>query len=145
MKTLSKVELIEELNKILTYGKNDITIDSESIDSLFNNKDLLVMSTAEYSGNDSIHAVITLLIDDLEAEKMYIKDSDSVLVYFKIHPNCNMMKLTEAMDIVYSFANKGADVVFGTSCDENISEDYVKVTVFLSYLQKLAAANNYIE
>ncbi|PIP11143.1 MAG: hypothetical protein COT46_11945 [Sulfurimonas sp. CG08_land_8_20_14_0_20_36_33] len=70
---------------------------------------------------------------------------DSILVYFKIHPNCNMMKLIEAMDIVYRLANKETDVVFGTSCDENISENYVKVTVFLSYLPKLANANNYIE
>lgn len=47
-----------------------------------------------------------------------------------------MMKLIEAMDIVYRLANKETDVVFGTSCDENISENYVKVTVFFKLSTK---------
>ncbi|WP_415397537.1 hypothetical protein [Sulfurimonas sp. CS5] len=147
MKSLSNAELKAELNKILTYGNNDITIDSESIEILSNNKDLIVMSTAECSGCDSACEVIKLAIEDLELEKLYINNADSVLLYFKINPNFNLKKLLDAIDIVHSLVSEETDVIFGTSCDENSSEDYVKVTVFLSYLQKLelAAANNYIE
>ena len=43
MKILSKVEFKIELDNILTYGANDITIDIEDINLITKDKDLVVL------------------------------------------------------------------------------------------------------
>lgn len=138
MKILSYEECKKELSNIATYGANDITIDSEDIDIVTKNKNLLVMSISEYSGSYAGIEAIKSAVLDFEENELFIKDADGILVNFKMHPNYLIMELAEAMDIINDklcdlYIDNEPNVVWGLSCDDNMKEDCVIATVFISY------------
>lgn len=172
MKILSKEEFKKELDEILTYDANDIIIDTEDIkniggDNIFavecldldiediniitNNKDLLVMSASEQCGFNSMLKAIKLAVSDFEENKLSLIEADGILVYFQVNSNYNMMDFAEAMEIIHDSSSRDIylteepDVIFGVSCNDNLEDNYVKVTVFISYSKqkKGSYANNY--
>jgi cell division protein FtsZ len=46
-----------------------------------------------------------------------------------MHPDFPMMELAEAMDVVHESAHDDAEVIWGTSTNPNLAEDYVKITI----------------
>ena len=152
MKILSKEELKIELDNILTYGANDITLDIEDINLITKDKDLVLMGVYENSSTKAAYKVISSIISDFENNELSLMNVDSILVHFQISSNYNLIKLTDAMEII---DNKCATaymidepyVTFGTSCDDSLDIDYVKATVFMGYSEKenLKPANNFIE
>jgi cell division protein FtsZ len=46
-----------------------------------------------------------------------------------MHPDFPMMELAEAMDVVHESAHDDAEVIWGTSTDASLAENYVKITI----------------
>ena len=59
-----------------------------------------------------------------------------VLVHFHMHPEFPMMEMSEAMDIVHESADSDADVIFGTTTDENMPIDAVRITLVATGFEK---------
>lgn len=128
---------------------NDIVLDIEDINHIINNKELLTMSNSEYYGSHAIYEAIQLMVEDIEENKVSLINSDGVLVYFQINSDYPIMELSEVMNIIYSKWDeksiiKEIDVIFGTSCDNSLEDDYVKITIFVSYSKKVSYVNNLI-
>lgn len=176
MKIVSEKEAFIELNKIVNYDiddtdynsekfeeisndaflvkeyaglssdLNDITLDTQDIKKILNNKDLLVMSVFEYSGLNSAKEVIKSIILDFKENQLSLIESDGILVCFQINSNYPMMEISGAMNIICDKLNSISlfdepDVVFGTSCDDSLKDNYAKATVFMSYSK--IKINNY--
>jgi cell division protein FtsZ len=60
---------------------------------------------------------------------MSINGAMGVLVHFNMHPNFSMIELSEAMEVVHESADEEAEVIFGTTSDDSLPEDYVKITL----------------
>jgi len=60
---------------------------------------------------------------------MTINGALGVLIHFHIPPACALADISEAMNIVYDSADEDADVIFGTTTDEGMADDSVKVTI----------------
>lgn len=161
MKKLSQEALEIELHKISTHGDNNIYIEPDDIKYITYNKDLVVMSTAEYNGSYAARQAIILSIADFEQENYLIVKADAILVHFLTHPSSNFMDIVEAMQIIHdkrnpllssikesdvtlksSYDTDGkmacknttrADVIFGASYNNDAKIDCVKVTIFMSY------------
>jgi len=177
MKILSKEEFTTELNRIVTCGTNDIEIgpedmkiaksgdffaveyldsktssiilDIEDVNQIRKNKDLLVMSATECSGNNSAQEAIKSAVLDFEKNNLLLKEADGILVYFQTNSNYEIMKIGKAMEIIYDrceskIMDQEPDVIWGMSCDDSLSYDYVKVTIFIGYAKKTKYVNNYI-
>ncbi|NOX16147.1 MAG: hypothetical protein GXP61_09035 [Epsilonproteobacteria bacterium] len=170
MKILSEEEFKKELDKIVTYGDNDIAIgiedlhrgienhpfkveclDTEDINQITNNKDLIIMSSSEYCGSNSAVEVIKSIILDFEKNKFLIRETDGILVYFQVNLNYKIMSFADAVEIIYDKCeyeclSMEPDIIWGVSCDNDFEDDYVKATVFVSYSKKrkLGYANNCI-
>jgi cell division protein FtsZ len=52
-----------------------------------------------------------------------------VLVHFDIHPDYPIMEIGEAMNIVEESADEDASVIFGTTTNENMDIDEVRITI----------------
>lgn len=152
MKVLSKEQAKLELESIMNYGDNDISLDVEDINLIVENKDLLVMSVCENNGKTAAYEVIQSIVSDFEENGLSLLDMDGILVHFSISSNYEVIKLMEGMDIIYNkfdtvFALNHPSVIFGVSCDDKLSDKYVKGTVFIGYTVKeiFKYTNNFIE
>jgi cell division protein FtsZ len=59
-----------------------------------------------------------------------------VLVHFDMHPDFPLMELAEAMEVVHESAHEEAEVIWGTSTDETLAENYVKITIVATGFEK---------
>jgi len=56
-----------------------------------------------------------------------------LLFIFEIHPDYELINISDSMNIIHEVANSQADIIFGTSININNKPDYVKITCFLGF------------
>ena len=137
MKILSKEEFEKELENIVTYG-DDIAIGKEDLHCGTKN-DLIIMDSCEYCGANSSVEVIKSIILDFEKSGFFIKNADSILIYFQVNTNYKIVNLADAINIIHeeceSISIKEPSVIWGFSCDDTLEDDYAKATIFISFSQ----------
>jgi len=68
-----------------------------------------------------------------------------VLVHFHMHPDFPLLEMNEAMQVIEESADEDADIIFGTTTDETLSMDYIRVTLVATGFEKelnQAGSNN---
>jgi len=151
MKILSYEECKNELSKIQTYSPNDITIDAKDIDTITKDKDLLMMSVFECSDSYAAEQAIQSIVLDFEENKLSLAEVEGILVSFRMNTNYPIMELAGAMEIIHDklseiYTYEEASSIWGLSCDNDMKENRVKATVFISYSKQRRGtyANNCI-
>ena len=126
-----KAQAINELSNIVnSNGENDINLDLLDIKTVLSHNDVAFMGVDVYEGTNAAFKAMELAIENIP-----IKGAMGVLVHFYTHPNFSMMKLACAMDMIHDNAHRDADVIFGTTTDITVAENYVKITI-IAQLEK---------
>jgi len=126
--TNNKQQIIDDVfkNFLLANGENEINIDIADIDMLINGKDKIFVGLSK-NGNS-----ITNSINSVKDFNQPLTDARSVLVHFTLHPNYPIMEVYEAMQSINDSVHEDADVLFGTTSDSSLDEDYIEVSLLLS-------------
>ncbi len=127
---------------ILSTGENDINLDFADLKTVMSHKGMALMGVGEHEGENAAYEAIKAAIESPLLDNMSINGAMGVLVHFSMHPAFPMMELAEAMDVVHDSAHDEAEVIWGTSTDENIAENYVKITIVATGFEKDLGENN---
>jgi cell division protein FtsZ len=127
---------------ILASGENDINLDFADLQTVMSHKGMALMGVGEHEGENSAYEAIKSAIESPLLDNMSINGAMGVLVHFKVNPNFPIMDISEAMDVVHESAHDEAEVIFGTSTDESLSEDYVKITIVATGFEKELTNND---
>jgi len=90
---------------------------------------MALMGVGEHEGENAAYEAIKTAIESPLLDNMSINGAMGVLVHFYMHPDFPMMELAEAMNVVHESAHENAEVIWGTSTDANVAENYVKITI----------------
>ncbi len=121
---------------ILSSGENDINLDFADLQTVMCHKGMALMGVGEHEGENAAYEAIKAAIESPLLDNMTINGAMGVLVHFYMHPNFPLMEISDAMNIVHESAHEDAEVIFGTSTDENIPENYVKITIVATGFEK---------
>ena len=121
---------------ILSSGESDINLDFADLQTVMSHKGMALMGVGEYEGENAAYEAIKAAIESPLLDNMSINGAMGVLVHFKINPNFGLMEISEAMEVVNESAHEEASVIFGTSTDESLPEDYVKITIVATGFEK---------
>ena len=131
---------------ILSSGDNDINLDFADLQTVMSHKGMALMGVGEHEGDNAAYEAIKAAIESPLLDNMSINGAMGVLVHFSMHPDFPMIELAEAMEVVHNSAHEEAEVIWGTSTDVNLAEDYVKITIvatgFEKELQEDTSTNN---
>jgi cell division protein FtsZ len=127
---------------ILKHGDNDINLDFADLKTVMSHKGTALMGVGEASGNDAAYQAIKNAIESPLFDNISISGAMGVLVHVNMHPNYPLVQIQQAMSIVYESADADADVIFGTTTDENLDIDRVVITIVATGFEK-ESANNY--
>ncbi len=127
---------------ILSSGDNDINLDFADLQTVMTHKGMALMGVGEHEGENAAYEAIKAAIESPLLDNMSINGAMGVLVHFSMHPDFPMMELAEAMEVVHESAHDDAEVIWGTSTDETLSENYVKITIVATGFEKDLAENN---
>ena len=126
---------------ILSSGDNDINLDFADLQTVMSHKGMALMGVGEHEGENAAYEAIKSAIESPLLDNMSINGAMGVLVHFNMHPNFPMMELAEAMEVVHESAHDEAEVIWGTSTDDKIAENYVKITIVATGFEKELSNN----
>ncbi|MDQ7046659.1 MAG: cell division protein FtsZ [Sulfurovum sp.] len=114
---------------ILSHGDNDINLDFADVKTVMNHRGLALMGTGYSSGTSAAYDAAKMAIESPLLDNISIDGAMGVLVQFDIHPNYPLNGISEAMEIIYESADEDADVIFGTTTNESMEIDEVRITI----------------
>ncbi|MEW5832590.1 cell division protein FtsZ [Sulfuricurvum sp. IAE1] len=123
---------------ILASGDNDINLDFADLQTVMSHRGLALMGVGEYKGENAAYEAIKNAIESPLLDNMSITGALGVLVHFSMHPEFPFMELSAAMDVVHNSVDDGADVIFGTTTDANLPQDYIRITLVATGFEKKA-------
>jgi len=114
---------------ILSYGENDINLDFADVKTVMSHRGLALMGVGEAAGENSAYEAIKSAIESPLLDNVSINGAMGVLVHFTIHPDYPLVDIGDAMEVVYESADEDAHVIFGTTTDDRMAPDQVKITL----------------
>ncbi len=127
---------------ILSSGDNDMNLDFADLQTVMSHKGMALMGVGEHEGENAAYEAIKAAIESPLLDNMSINGALGVLVHFNIHPNFPIMEIYEAMNVVNESADDEADIILGTSTDETLAENYVKITIVATGFEKEIETTN---
>ncbi len=119
---------------ILSSGNKEqlggINIDFADVGTVMNHRGMALLGVGESSGEDAEIEAIKNALESPLLDNVSINGAMGVLVHFHMHPNsCSITNIGEAMSIVEESANEDADIIFGTTLDETVENNTIRVTL----------------
>ncbi len=114
---------------VLSSGDNDINVDFADIQTIMSHKGMAILGVGESEGDESAVEAVKNAIESPLLDNLSINGAMGVLVHFNIHPNFPLTQVQNAMDIIYDSADEEADVIFGTTTNDEMQEHQVKITI----------------
>ncbi|HHD78331.1 MAG TPA: cell division protein FtsZ, partial [Epsilonproteobacteria bacterium] len=114
---------------ILSHGENDINLDFADVKTVMSHRGLALMGAGYSVGTNAAYDAAKAAIESPLLDNISIDGAMGVLVHFDIHPDYPIMEIGEAMSIVEESADEDASVIFGTTTNENMELDEVRITI----------------
>ncbi|MBD3798390.1 cell division protein FtsZ [Sulfuricurvum sp.] len=124
---------------ILASGDNDINLDFADLKTVMSHRGLALMGVGEYKGENAAYEAIKNAIESPLLDNMSVNGALGVLVHFSMHPEFPFMELSAAMEVVHNSVDDGADVIFGTTTDESLPQDFIRITLVATGFEKKAS------
>jgi cell division protein FtsZ len=114
---------------ILSYGENDINLDFADVKTVMSHRGLALMGVGEAQGENAAPEAIKSAIESPLLDNMSINGALGVLVHFTLNPNYPLLKISEAMEEIYTNVHEDAHVIFGTTTSEDVEPDKARITL----------------
>lgn len=114
---------------ILDSGKNDINIDFADVRTVMEHRGMALMGTGVATGDGSAQEATKSAIQSPLLNNVSIDGALGIIIHFKMHPDCPLSDIDEALSRVRDAADPEVDLIFGTSTDENMQDNRVEVTI----------------
>jgi len=124
---------------ILSSGDNDINLDFADLKTVMGHQGMALMGVGEYQGENAAYEAIKAAIESPLLDNMSINGAMGILVHFTVHPDFPLLAMSDAMGIVHESADDYADVIFGTTTDATLPQDYVRITLVATGFERANA------
>jgi cell division protein FtsZ len=112
---------------VLEHGESDINVDFADMRTVMSYKGKALMGIGEAQGENAAMEAIQNAIKSPLLNEVDLDKAKGILIHFTIHPNYSYMEVEDSMDLIYDSSDEDADVFFGTTTNENLPADFVKV------------------
>ncbi len=121
---------------ILSTGEDDINLDFADLKTVMSHRGKALMGIGESKEEQAAIKAMESAIKSPLLDNISIDGAMGILVHFHMHPNYPMIDLSEAMVMAEENADEDAEVIFGTTTDSNLDENYIKVTLIATGFEK---------
>ncbi|MCV6608757.1 MAG: cell division protein FtsZ [Campylobacterales bacterium] len=126
---------------VLPSGNEGINTDFADLSTVMSHKGLALMGMGQAEGEDSAYEALKTAIQSPLLDDLTINGAMGVLVHFQMNPDYPLVAINQAMNLVFDSADEDADVIFGTSVDSSLENDFIKVTIVATGFEREASNN----
>jgi len=116
-------------NMVVSYSENDINVDFNDLKTVMSHEGLALMGVGEIQGENAAFEALKMAIESPLLDNISIDGAMGVLVHYTMHEDYPIVEIQESMNIVYEKADEDADIIMGTTTDNSLSPDEIKVTI----------------
>ena len=123
-------------NMVVSYGENDINVDFNDLKTVMSHHGLALMGVGEVKGENAAFEAIKMAIESPLLDNISIDGAMGVLVHYTMHEDYPLVEIQESMAIIEEKADEEADIIFGTTTDNSLAPDEIKVTIVATGFEK---------
>jgi len=121
---------------ILSHGASDINVDFADIKTVMGHKGMALMGIGHFQGNSAAYEAVKDATESPLLDNVSINGAMGILVNIYMHPDYPILEVSEAMTMIEDQADEDVEFIWGTTTDENIPVDEVKVTIVATGFEK---------
>ena len=114
---------------ILNHGNSDVNTDFSDVQTVMKHKGMALMGIGKAKGENATMDAFLNSIDSPLLDKMSLAGAKGILIHFHIHPEISLHAINDVMTQLNETIDMNADVIFGTTTDETLNNDEVKITI----------------
>ncbi|MDR3162855.1 MAG: cell division protein FtsZ [Helicobacteraceae bacterium] len=126
---------------VLPNDMPGIKTDFADLSTVMGHKGTALLGMGSAKGGDAAYNAIKEAIESPLLENLSINGACGVLVNFQFNPNYPFAAIDRALAFINEAADENAEVIFGTTQDENMDAEEVAVTIIATGFDMLAANN----
>jgi len=128
-------------NMVVSYNEGDINVDFNDLKTVMSYQGLALMGVGEDKGESAALNSIKKAIESPLLDNISIEGAMGVLVHFTMHEDYPLDEIYEGMNIVEEKSDDEADIIMGTTTDNSLSPDEIRVTIVATGFEREKAAN----
>jgi len=116
-------------NMVVSYSENDINVDFNDLKTVMSHEGLALMGVGEMQGENAAFEALKMAIESPLLDNISIDGAMGVLVHYTMHEDYPIVEIQESMAVIKEKADEFADIIMGTTTDNSLSPDEIKVTI----------------
>jgi len=114
---------------ILKPGTNDINADFADIQTIMQHKGMALMGIGKAKGENATLKALENAIKSPLLDEVTLSGAQGIMVHWTVNPNIPLSSVTDIMEEINNTIDGDADIIFGTTTDDTLDEDEVKITI----------------
>ena len=121
---------------VLGSGNSDINSDFADVKKVMEHRGMALMGAGEAEGDEAAQEAVKNAIQSPLLDNVTINGAMGVLVPFKMHTESPLADVMDAMNLINEAVDENAEVIWGTTTDDNIENNKVQVTIIATGFQE---------
>jgi cell division protein FtsZ len=114
---------------ILNPGNSDINTDFADIKTIMQHRGMALMGIGYGKGDNAAELALQSAIESPLLDKMSLSGAKGMLIHFHTNPQVSMFAISDVMSKINDTIHGDAEVIFGTTSDDSLEIDEVKITI----------------
>lgn len=114
---------------ILTPGNSDINTDFADVKTIMQHRGMALMGIGKAKGENASQRALEDAIDSPLLDKVSLGGAKGILIHFNIHPQVSLFAINDVMSSIHDTIDSNAEIIFGTTSDNTLEKDEVKITI----------------
>lgn len=114
---------------ILKPGANDINADFADIKTIMQHRGMALMGIGRAKGEDAAMSALEDAIKSPLLDEVSLNGAQGIMVHWTVNPNISLFSITNIMEEISETIDGEADIIFGTTTDDTLEADEVKITI----------------
>jgi len=114
---------------ILKPGTNDINTDFADIKTIMQHRGMALMGIGKAKGDNAAQQALENAIKSPLLDEVCLSGAKGIMVHWTIPSNVSLFAITNVMENINDSIHNDADTIFGTTTDDTLANDEVKITI----------------
>ena len=120
---------------ILNPGNSDINTDFADVQTIMQHKGMALMGIGKAKGENAAQRALEDAIDSPLLDKVSLSGAKGILIHFNTHPQVSLFAINDVMSTIHNTIDSNAEIIFGTTSDNTLESDEVKITIVATGFQ----------
>ncbi len=114
---------------ILKPGSSDINVDFADVKTIMQHRGMALMGIGKGKGENAARIALENAIKSPLLDEVSLESAKGIMIHWTFNKNLTLFSVTEIMNNINDTIDTNADIIFGTTTDDNLAVDEVKITI----------------